>query len=200
MSHRPKRFFRWNSAIHYPNPVGLAVLIFNGFQKIGQGGFVTGVSRHHLIGQWKTVRCDNQRNNNLHTIRTFVATVTEPALSLIRRIAFEIGACKVIKKHIKMDIKKCFPAFGQIGEEVLFMRKKFVQASVQFVLLDHSGIFAKQISNATVVIPMTMQTPLAARGNQPITDKNFQHIEPSGFFPAFRKSGCPEAVQIKKVP
>ena len=47
-----------------------------------------------------------------------------------------------------MDIEKCFPAFGQIGEEVLFMREKFVQASVQFVLLDHSGIFTKQISNS----------------------------------------------------
>jgi hypothetical protein len=57
----------------------------------------------------------------LHTVRTFIPTVTEPAFVgfLKDRIALEIGAGKIVEQHFKAGTEKVLPALAQMTEELL---------------------------------------------------------------------------------
>jgi hypothetical protein len=71
-----------------------------------------GPSTYDFVGQWKTVRRDDQCDHDLHAIGTLVAAVTELPLAIARRIAFEIGAGQIIQEHVEIGLKQVFPALA----------------------------------------------------------------------------------------
>ena len=123
LAHLRQGRLRRNPAIHDPDPFALAVLVFDAIEEIHQRGFVTGISGHHLIGQRKTLRGDNQGDNDLHTVGSFIAAVPVAPFAFIRGIRFKIGAGQVIEQNIKAWIEQGLPLRFQIGEEILFVRK-----------------------------------------------------------------------------
>src|SRR5271167_1020349 len=74
-AHLRQRLFGWNAAIHDPDAVRLAVLLFDFRQKIRKCGLVAGVSCQHFVGQRKALGRYDERNHYLHAVRPFVPAV-----------------------------------------------------------------------------------------------------------------------------
>ena len=86
------------TAVHHPDTLRFSVALFDLREERLQDRFITRVAGHHFIGQRKTLRRDDQRDDHLDTIRTVIATVAK--LSFVargkRRIALKIGGRQII--------------------------------------------------------------------------------------------------------
>src|SRR6266404_612862 len=114
-AHFGKDLFRGNAAVHEPDPIGLAVLVLDFFNKGPQRGFVGGIAAEHLVSQGQALRSDDQCNDDLHAVGAFITAVTESALVALRkgRITFKIGARQIVKQHVKFYAKQCRPSLVQ---------------------------------------------------------------------------------------
>ena len=105
--------------VHHPDPLGLAIELFDLLQKAPQRGLVRGVAGHHLVGQGKTLRRDHQRDDHLHAIRALVPAVAIAALVSFGkgRIALKIGAGQIVEQHLELHPKEILPALPQVLEQ-----------------------------------------------------------------------------------
>src|SRR5215471_10049158 len=117
-AHLRQNFLCGNAAIHQPDALGLAVLALDAREKAAQCRAVTGVARHHFVGQRQSLGCHHQRDHYLHAIGAMVARVSVPALVIFwkRRIGFKIGAGQIVEQHVEADVEQIAPASDQVIE------------------------------------------------------------------------------------
>src|ERR1700741_261505 len=106
-----------------PDPIGLAVLVLDLFNKGPQRGFVGGIAAQHLVSQWQALRSDDQGDDDLHAVGAFITAVAEAALVAFRKgwIAFKIGARQIVKQYVKLYAKQCCPSLVQKLKELCFI-------------------------------------------------------------------------------
>lgn len=97
-------------------------------------------------------------------------------------------------------VKQASPAICEIRKKVFLMMQQLVQTSIEFVFGDGCRIFSQQIPHGALPVPMPMQCPFTAGGNQPVAGQGFQNVEPVGFLATRRESGNPERVEIQQIP
>ena len=191
--------FGGDAAVHDPDPLGAAILLFDLFQEAGQRGLIGRVARHHLVGQREAVRGHDQRDHHLHAIRTLVPAVAEPALAVDGRVALKIGTGQVIQQDIEAGIEQRGPPRAQKREERAFVHHQLVQAAVQRVA-GNDPIGPQQVAQRALGIPVPVQPPVAPRIDEPVADLHLQHVQPPRPLPARRQARPPEAVQRQPVP
>ena len=199
-AHLFKHLFRGDAPVHDPSAVGLAVLGFDFFDEVRQGGLVGGVARHHFVGQREAVRRDDERNHHLDAIGALVATVAELPLAGLRHVALKIGAGQIVQQHVKSDAEQCLPAFAQKAEQPLLVRHQLVQAAVQLVALHQPVVFAQQIRHGAPLKPFSVQPPLAAGVDQPVAHQRLEHVQPARALARRRQLVGPEVVQPQLAP
>src|SRR3979411_2312109 len=59
-THFGKDLFGGHATVHEPDPISLAVLVLDLFNKGPQRGFVGGIAAQHLVSQWQALRSDDQ--------------------------------------------------------------------------------------------------------------------------------------------
>jgi hypothetical protein len=72
LAHLFEHLFSRNAAIHQPDALGFAILLFDLVEKLFERAGVLGVARHHFVGQRKSLRGHHQGNNHLHTVAALV--------------------------------------------------------------------------------------------------------------------------------
>src|SRR5271166_1001629 len=135
VAHLCEDFLGGHTTIHHPGSLGLTVLGFDLFEEIPQRRLITGITSQYLIGQRKTLWCDNQCDDHLHAITSLVPTVPELALVCFsdRRITFEIGTGQIIEENVKLGVEEIFPALSQVSKERPFVLQEQVVAFVKSV-------------------------------------------------------------------
>ena len=73
---------------------GGSILCFDLFEKVFQGGLVTSVARHHLIGKRKALWGHHQGDDHLDAVRALVSAVAELTFPGERRVALEVGTVR----------------------------------------------------------------------------------------------------------
>jgi hypothetical protein len=81
--------------VDHPDALGAPVLCLDLVDEGAQRGAVGGVAVHHLVGQWKALRGDDERNDHLHAVRALIAAVTEAPFAAFGHVAFEVSAGQV---------------------------------------------------------------------------------------------------------
>ncbi len=168
-------------------------------RKPWQRGLVGGVAGHHLIGQRKAFRRDDQRNDHLHAIGPLVPAVAVPALVAFRkgRIALEIGAGQIVEQHVELRVEQIFPALRQVVKQRFLMFNQPVQALVEFMDLRQFKARPQQIGHRAVLIPVPMQPPFAAGIDQTIAAKRLNDQIPARPLAARRQPLCPELIKTQ---
>ena len=169
-------------------------------RKIRQRRLVAGVARHHLVGQRKTLRGDDQRDHHLHAVRALVPAVAELALARKRRVAFEITGCQIVKQDVEAGVEQRFPAFPQKREQRALVRQQLVQAAIQHIVGDDPHRTAQQVPHRAVLVPVPVQAPLAARIDQLVAHLRLQDVQPARALPAHRQPRTPEPIQLQAIP
>ena len=130
LAHFFKRRLGGDAAIHHPSPARFAVTLFDAIQKGTQRFLLRTVAVHHFVGQRKSIRSDDQRNHNLHTIRPTIAAIATLGFSALFHLAFKIGAGQIIQQHLEIGMKQLGPFLLQPYEHLLFVLHDPVQAPV----------------------------------------------------------------------
>ena len=68
-------FFAHNATIKNPHPTGTAVFTLHGLEHLLKGRHFSPVARKDFVGERKTFRGDNQRDNDLLAVRPVIARV-----------------------------------------------------------------------------------------------------------------------------
>jgi hypothetical protein len=199
-THRGETVLGRDTAVHDPNALGLAILLFDLGEEVLQRGLVAGVARQDLVGQGKALRGHDQGDDNLDAIGALVTTVAVLAFAVLRRLAFEIGAGQIVEQHIEADIEQHPPALLQRGEQRLVVRQQLVQTAIKGLALGDGEVLAEQISHGAAIEPIAVQSPLAARINEPIGDQGFQHVQPARPLATRGQMRLPESIQTKLTP
>ena len=196
LPHLGQHLFGRYTPIHHPDAPGFAVESFNLLQKHFERRLVGGVPRQHFVGQRKTLRRDDQRNDHLHAIKTFVPAVAKLALVRFpkRRVALKVSGRQIVEQHVVGDPKKSLPAFFQETEQRLLVRQQFVQAPVESILGRQREILPQQIGHRALVEPFPVQPPFAARANQSISAQHRQHVHPTSALATVTQTLLPETV------
>ena len=79
-AHLLEHFLRRDAPFHDPDAFGLAVLRFELLEKLPQRRLVGGVAAEHFVGEWKSLRRDDQGDDHLHAIKAFVPAAAKLAL------------------------------------------------------------------------------------------------------------------------
>src|SRR5260370_41017438 len=82
-AHFGKDLFSGNAAVHEPDPIGLAVLGLDFFNKGPQRGFVGGIAAEHLVSQGQALPRDDQFHDALDAVGAFITAGTESALAAL---------------------------------------------------------------------------------------------------------------------
>jgi len=101
------------------------------------------VAVHDLVGQWKALRRDHERDHDLHTIRPSIAAVAPFGFRIGVHLAFEVRARQVVQQHLDVGVKQIRPLLSEPDEEILLVCQEPVQAAVQPILLGHREIHAQ---------------------------------------------------------
>src|SRR5258705_3260798 len=147
-AHFGKDLFSGNAAVHEPDPIGLAVLVLDFFNKGPQRGFVGDIAAEHLVSQGQALRSDDQCNDDLYAVGAFITAVTESALVALRkgRITFNIGARQIVKQHVKFYSKQCRPSLVQKLKELCFLLDQRIQTSIKSVFCYNREVYIKYIT------------------------------------------------------
>src|SRR5882724_5785681 len=140
-THFGKDLFSGNATVHEPDPVSLAVLVLDLFNKGPQRGFVGGIAAEHLVSQWQALQGDD----DLHAVGAFITAVTEAALVTLRkgRITFKIGARQIVKQHVKFYAKQGRPSLVQKLKELCFIFDQRVQTPIKSVFGSNREVLPK---------------------------------------------------------
>jgi hypothetical protein len=64
-------------SVHHPNAISFAVSSFDLLEKFSQRGFIRGVACQNFVGDGKTFGRNDKDYDYLHTVITFITTVTK---------------------------------------------------------------------------------------------------------------------------
>lgn len=105
-----------------------------------------------------------------------------PALVTLRerRIALEIGAGQVVEQDLVGGVEEVAPSIVEVGKQRLLVIKQAVMATVEGVLGGQGEVTTQKIGQRRVVEPMAMQTPFAARVDEPVGDQDGEDRLPVG--------------------
>jgi hypothetical protein len=125
----------------------LAILVFNLFEEVAQGGFVRRVPGKDFAGQGKALRGHHQGDDYLHTVRTFIPRLTKTLLGVpvIRLIDFERGARQVVEQHFKSCPEKVLPLIGEVVEEFAHVLQYPVVHPLERVLFHQCIVVAEEL-------------------------------------------------------
>jgi hypothetical protein len=168
-----------------------------------QGRAVGGVAGQHFISERQPLRRDHQRDDELRTIRPLVAAVAVTALRALWQIGcvdLEIGARQIVEQHVERNVEHVAPAFGQMREQRPFVSEQQVVTGVELVSVGQTQVAPQQVAHRTVEEPLAMQSPLAARRDQPIGRQHLQHVVPTRPLAARRQSLGPETIEPQLAP
>src|SRR5208282_3746860 len=93
--------------------------------------------------------------------------------------------------------EQILPAPAQVREQRRLVLDELVEATIEGVLLDQREILAEQIAHSALLEPQPVQTPLAARIDEPVTDQRLEDVPPAGSFAGIGQTGRPEAVELQ---
>jgi hypothetical protein len=135
----------------------------------------------------------------LHAIGPLVSRVAK--LSFVafreRRIALKIRAGQIVEQHIELRREEVLPTCAQVLEERRFVSEHLVQAAVKSVLFHQRIIFPQEIAHRTLLKPLSVQSPFAARIHEPITHQGLQNMAPAGALPAIGQARPPKLIEPK---
>ena len=149
--------------------------------KGGPDGY-DGVALQHLVGQREILWGDDQGEDNLNAITSVVAGVPMLALVTLRewRIAIEVGAGQVLEQHLVGGVEEISPSIVEVGKQRLLVIEQVVMAAVEGILGGQGEVTTQNIGQSCVVEPMAMQTPFAARVDEPVGDQDVEDSLPVG--------------------
>ncbi len=117
-----------------------------------------------------------------------------------RRLTLEIGAGQIIEQHVVSKPKKIPPSLLQKAEQRCLVRHQFVQATIGVVFGHQSKILVEQIPHRALAVPLSVQTPLAARIDPTIGAQHHQQMIPGGSLPTGSQTLLPELTQLQLLP
>ena len=199
-AHLLQRLFGGDAAVHDPDSVRPSILRFDAFEKILQGGLVTGVAWHHLVGKRKALWGHHQGDDHLDAVRTLVSAVAELTVPGERGVTLEIGGGQVIEQDIKARLEQYLPALTKKREEGALVGQQLVQASVQGVVGQHPSRTAEQVAHGAMFIPLAMQPPFTTGVDELITHLRLQHLEPLRALATHWQTRLPEPVEFQLLP
>ena len=97
-----------------------------------------------------------------------------------RRIALEVGAGQVVEQHLVGGVEEIAPSIVEVGKQRLLVIEQAVMAAVESILGGQGEITTQEIGQRRVVEPMAMQTPFAARVDEPVGDQDIEDSLPVG--------------------
>ena len=198
----PSTAFGRDAAVHHPHAIELAVESFDFLQEGIERGLIAGVAGQDFVGQRVTFGRDDQRNDHLHTIGALVAAVAEAALVPFGkgRIALEIRRSQIVEQHVELRAEEVLPTRLQMFEQRVAVFEQPVQRAIQTILVQHRQVQAQQLIQRGGSPPLAVQTPFAARIQQPINRQHLQNGFPIGAFATGRQALSPEGVQLQLLP
>lgn len=198
MTHLGKGFFGGDAAVHDPDALGFAILGFDFFEEVGEGGVVGGIAGEHFVGDGEAVRGDDEGDDDLDAVAALVATVSKAAdvFGVLWRVTLEVGAGEIIEEDFEFGLKEGAPAFSEVVEEGGFVREDFVVALVEAVDFSEGKVGAQEVAEGTLVKPVPVEPPLAAGVNESVEDEGLEDLIPACalatrgkfFAPKFAKS------------
>src|SRR3979411_850784 len=201
-THFGKDLFGGHATVHEPDPISLAVLVLDLFNKGPQRGFVGGIAAQHLVSQWQALRSDDQGDDDLHAIGAFITAVTEAALVAFRkgRIAFKIGARQIVKQDVNFYAKQGRPSLAQKLKGLCFMLHQTADKPIKSIFGRNREVLCEQIAHCRVLKPYSVKAPLTARIQQSIAHQRLEHVLPIGAFATATQSKSPELIELKLFP
>ena len=195
-------FLGGDAAVHDPDAVGFAVLLFYPGEEVFEGSFIQRISWQDFVGEGEAFGGDDERYDNLDAVTALVPAVAEAAqtIAFFRRITFKIGAGQIVKQDFVFCLEEVAPASGEVVEEGAFMGQEFVVAGVEAVGIGQGEVAAQQVGDGAVVKPMPVQPPLGAGVDQAIERQGLQHQIPAGPLAPLRQMFAPEGVQAELLP
>src|SRR3979411_1588594 len=85
-------------------------------------------------------------------------------------------------------------------EQRLFVCQQQIVAGIKLVFFRQAEVGTEEIGHRAVAEPFAMQSPLAARRDQPVGREHLQDLIPPRSFPARRKAIGPEPIKLKFLP
>jgi hypothetical protein len=164
---------------------------------------VGGVAGQDLVSQRQAVGRDHQRDHHLRAVRPLVAAVAVTAFSAFRQVRcvdLEVGAGQIVQQHVEVGVEQIAPAPDQMREQRFLMRQQEIVAGIELVLFRKSEVRTQEIGHCAVAEPLAMQSPLAARRDQPIGRQHLQDLIPPRSLPARRQPIDPEPIELKLLP
>src|ERR1017187_2828361 len=157
------------------------------------------IAGHDLIRERNTLRRHDQRDHHLHTIGSVVARVTETALVPLRErwVALEIRAGQIVEQYVKLHRKQVLPAVFEKCEQPLLVLEQMVKTTIQSILGGQLHSLVQKISHRTALVPLPMQSPLAARIDPAVSRQHHQYVPPRGPFSRVLESLAPELIELK---
>ena len=107
---------------------------------------------------------------------------------------------QVIQQYIEAGVEQRLPAFPQKREKRALVRQQLVQAAIQYIVGDDPHRTAQQVPHRTVLVPVPVQAPLAARIDQLVAHLRLQDVQPARALPAHRQPQTPEPIQFQSIP
>src|ERR1039458_3428402 len=115
-------------------------------------------------------------------------------------MAFKIRTGQIIEEHLELGIKQIPPPLGQMIKERLLMFQEQIVARVELVTLGQlAKVGSQQIAHGAALKPLPVQTPLAARIDQPVSTEGLQDPVPPRAFATNRQALGPKLIQIQFV-
>ena len=85
-------------------------------------------------------------------------------------------------------------------EQRILMGQQTIMAGIQLMDLSEIGVGAQQISQRRAGEPLPIESPLAARRDQPVCGEYEQHMIPAGALTADWQTRQPELVEVQFFP
>src|ERR1017187_2128810 len=160
------------------------------------------IAGHDLIRERNALRRHDQRDHHLHTIGSVVARVTETALVPLRErwVALEIRAGQIVEQYVKLHRKQVLPAVFEKCEQPLLVLEQMVKTTIQSILGGQLHSLVQKISHRTALVPLPMQSPLAARIDPAVSRQHHQYVPPRGPFSRVLESLAPELIELQLLP
>jgi hypothetical protein len=109
-----------------------------------------------------------------------IPTVAKLPLVSKRRDALKTGVGRIGQQHFKLCPEQIRPAASQVLEQDPLVGQQPIQTAIQRILDRHRKVRSQQLSHRTVLIPMPMHSPLAARFDSPTRHQPLQGCAPHG--------------------
>ena len=115
--------------------------------------------------------------------------------------ALLVPQCRqVIEQDVEAGLEQRLPAFAQKREKCSLVLQHLVQAPIQRVAGDDPHRAVQQVPQGAVLVPVPVQTPLAARFEQLVAHLRLEHVQPARALPARRQPRSPEPIQLQSIP